>query len=217
MERIVLIISLLIIPMICSNANPLLGIWNKTDGPSNVLKYNYLNDSTVSILLDDSSSITLGYAVNTQVTPLRIRWYFAGITVNLGIWSIDGDILTMQGSSGDTINYPPSFTDPSHYIKQPTSIKDDIFEIPQRFSLFQNYPNPFNPSTKINYSISQTIIVTLKVYDLLGKEITTLLNEEKPIGNYEIEFDGSNLSSGIYFYKMKAGNFSDTKKFILLR
>lgn len=73
MKRNVLIISLLILPMICSNANPLLGIWNKVDGPSNVLMYNYLNDSTVIILLNDSSSLTLGYVVNIQVTPWRIR------------------------------------------------------------------------------------------------------------------------------------------------
>lgn len=85
------------------------------------------------------------------------------------------------------------------------------------FNLFQNYPNPFNPITKINYSIPKVSFVSLKVYDLLGKEIANLVNEEKAIGNYEIDFDGSNLSSGVYFYKMRAEGFTETKKFILLK
>ena len=83
--------------------------------------------------------------------------------------------------------------------------------------LHQNYPNPFNPSTKIKYSIINKAIVIIKVYDILGNEIKTLVNEEKTIGNYEIEFDGSNLASGIYLYRMQAGNFSDTKKLILIK
>lgn len=85
------------------------------------------------------------------------------------------------------------------------------------YKLYQNYPNPFNPTTKIKYSIPQTSYVTIKVYDILGKEIETIVNEEKPIGNYEIEFDGSKLTSGVYFYKMKVGSFINTKKFILIK
>jgi hypothetical protein len=90
-------------------------------------------------------------------------------------------------------------------------------QFPIHFILFQNYPNPFNPSTAISYSIPKTSLVTIKVYDVLGKEIATLINEEKPAGNYNINFDGSNLTSGVYFYRMQAGNFSETKKLILLR
>lgn len=99
-----------------------------------------------------------------------------------------------------------------------TFINEDKFlnEITD-FELFQNYPNPFNPSTKIDYSIKQRSLVTLKVYNILGKEIATLVNEEKPVGNYEVEFKGNNLSSGVYFYKMQAGSFIDTKKFILIK
>ena len=98
-----------------------------------------------------------------------------------------------------------------------TSIKDKNVLLPKSFFLSQNYPNPFNPSTKINYSIPQISFVTLKVYDILGREITTLVNEEKPVGNYEINFDANNLSSGIYFYRIQVGSFSDTKKLILIR
>ncbi len=97
------------------------------------------------------------------------------------------------------------------------SVEDGIGAAPLAFSLSQNYPNPFNPITKINYSIPQTSFVTMKVYDLLGKEIVTLVNEEKSVGNYEVEFNANNLSSGIYFYRIQAGNFIDTKKFILMK
>ena len=90
------------------------------------------------------------------------------------------------------------------------------------FSLSQNYPNPFNPVTKIKYSIPQNLRretgnVSLKIYDVLGREITTLVNEEKPAGEYEVEFNGSNLPSGIYFYQLNAGVFTETKKMILLK
>jgi len=85
------------------------------------------------------------------------------------------------------------------------------------YFLYQNYPNPFNPSTKINYQIPEISFVTIKVYDVLGNEITTLVNEEKPSGNYEVEFNASTLPSGIHFYKLQAGDFVETKKMILLK
>lgn len=88
---------------------------------------------------------------------------------------------------------------------------------PAAFSLFQNYPNPFNARTKINYSIPQESFVTLKIYDILGREITTLVNQKVDSGNYAIEFDGSYLSSGVYFYRMQADNFYMTKKLIVLK
>ncbi|MEJ2105519.1 MAG: T9SS type A sorting domain-containing protein, partial [Ignavibacteriaceae bacterium] len=97
-----------------------------------------------------------------------------------------------------------------------TRIEDENGTTPNKFVLSQNYPNPFNPSTLINYSIPDNSFVTIKVYDLLGKEVATLVNEEKPFGNYAVEFDGSDLSSGVYFYRMQAGGFSNIKKFILL-
>jgi hypothetical protein len=85
------------------------------------------------------------------------------------------------------------------------------------FRLFQNYPNPFNPITNIGFRIAEFGFVSLKVYDVLGKEVATLINEEKYPGSYEVEFDGSNLSSGIYFYRLTADNFTQTKKLILLK
>ncbi len=85
------------------------------------------------------------------------------------------------------------------------------------FSLVQNYPNPFNPTTKIEYSIPHQSFVILKVYDILGREVVTLVNEEKAAGNYNVAFDGSALSSGVYFYKIQTGNFVEVKKMILLK
>jgi len=110
---------------------------------------------------------------------------------------------------------------------------DDLISSPEDFKLYQNYPNPFNPSTKIKFTIPQTDnpllggdgrggLVTLKVYDVLGNEIATLVNEELPAGEYEVEFsvgrDSSpDIASGIYFYKLQSGKFSETKKMILLK
>jgi hypothetical protein len=85
------------------------------------------------------------------------------------------------------------------------------------FKLYQNYPNPFNPSTSIKYTVPFTQFVTLKIYDVIGNEIATLVNGEKPAGNYEVKFDASHLISGVYFYKLQAGYYLSTKKMILLR
>ncbi len=88
---------------------------------------------------------------------------------------------------------------------------------PNSFILSQNFPNPFNPSTSIQYAISSTQFVSMIVYDVLGKEVATLVNEEKSAGKYEVEFNASSLVSGIYFYQLKAGDFVDTRKMILLK
>jgi len=93
----------------------------------------------------------------------------------------------------------------------------EINEIPDEFTLEQNYPNPFNPSTTIHFSISKAEVVTLKIYNILGEEIKTLVNEYKEAGNHTIQFNAISLSSGIYFYKLQAGSFVQTKKMIVLR
>ncbi|HEY7751282.1 MAG TPA: T9SS type A sorting domain-containing protein, partial [Ignavibacteriaceae bacterium] len=88
---------------------------------------------------------------------------------------------------------------------------------PQEFSLFQNFPNPFNPATIIEFQIANSGFVSLKVYDVLGNEIATLVNEEKPAGSYQVNFDATGIPSGVYFYKLNAGEFSQTKKMILMK
>ncbi len=85
------------------------------------------------------------------------------------------------------------------------------------FSLSQNYPNPFNPTTMISYQLPMNSFVNLRVYDILGREVATLVNEQKPAGNYEVKFDASNLSSGVYLYKLQAGSYNKTMKMILMK
>ncbi|MCK9211931.1 MAG: T9SS type A sorting domain-containing protein [Ignavibacteriaceae bacterium] len=98
-----------------------------------------------------------------------------------------------------------------------TAVEDNKINQPSNFSLYQNYPNPFNPTTNIRFEIASPGFVSLKVIDLLGREVTSLVNEYKQAGNYDVNFDASKLSSGIYFYKLQAGNFSSTKKMVLTR
>ena len=101
-----------------------------------------------------------------------------------------------------------------------SSVGDNVHQ-PKEFALYQNHPNPFNPTTTIRFNIpdvgsglAQTV---LKVFDILGNEVATLLNDYKPVGTYEVNFDASHLSSGVYFYQLKAGNFTQTRKMILLK
>ncbi|MBW7841923.1 MAG: T9SS type A sorting domain-containing protein [Ignavibacterium sp.] len=89
--------------------------------------------------------------------------------------------------------------------------------IPTRFSLNQNFPNPFNPVTSIQYAIANKQFVTLKVYDILGKEITTLVNENKEAGNYSVDFNAAELPSGVYIYQLSTADFTQIKKMILTK
>jgi len=83
--------------------------------------------------------------------------------------------------------------------------------------LMQNYPNPFNPSTNISYSLPRSSFVTISVYNILGQKVKTLINKNESAGNYTVNFDASRLSSGVYFYSLKAGNYIQTKKMILMK
>jgi hypothetical protein len=89
--------------------------------------------------------------------------------------------------------------------------------VPAKYSLSQNYPNPFNPETRINYSIQKAGMVSLVVYDMLGRQVASLVNDYKTAGSYIVEFNASNLSSGVYYYKLISGEFTDTKKMIVIK
>ena len=95
--------------------------------------------------------------------------------------------------------------------------EQEIEEIPTSFSLAQNFPNPFNPITTIQFSLPQAGDVTLKIYNVLGEEVKTLVNEYKEIGNHSVQFNANNLASGMYLYRFQAGSFVETKKMILLK
>ena len=97
-----------------------------------------------------------------------------------------------------------------------TDVGDDELLV-NEFKLYNNYPNPFNPSTKIKYQVPSISDVTIRIYDVLGNEIETLVNQEKTAGTYEVEFNSEGISSGIYLYKITAGDFTQTKKMILLK
>jgi len=135
-----------------------------------------------------------------------------------------GDIFNLDSlSSTGHWSYMKKITnlwaDPSIKLKYDVTVDvdDPEMEQPVTFALEQNYPNPFNPSTTIKYQIPELSFVTLKVYDVLGSEVGTLVNEEKPSGNYKVEFNATNLPSGIYFYQLRVGSFNQTKKMLLLK
>ncbi len=102
------------------------------------------------------------------------------------------------------------------FMNSPTVVQDEVLPA-EDFVLYQNYPNPFNPSTKIYYTVPYNSFVQIKVFDVLGNEVAALVDEYRPAGNYEVDFNAGALSSGIYFYQLKSGNFIETKKMILVR
>jgi hypothetical protein len=102
-------------------------------------------------------------------------------------------------------------------IKDSVTSINDIMENDKEYKLYQNYPNPFNPTTTINYSLPKAGNMKLTVYNAIGSKVATIVNKYKPAGNYSVQFNGNNLASGIYFYRLESGTFSVTKKFILLK
>ncbi len=131
-----------------------------------------------------------------------------GSTIDIGSGSdICADIITINGT----------LTGNGTFCNAQVDVETDSILVPSKFEISQNYPNPFNPRTVIRYQLPLASHISLKVYDVLGNEIAALVNEEKPAGSYKVEFDASNLSSGIYLYKIQAENFVETKKMLLLK
>jgi hypothetical protein len=124
----------------------------------------------------------------------------------IGIW---GNWETPRVYYVDSLSIYLEEENPSTLLEDEKIITD--------FSIYQNYPNPFNPNTKINFYIPEFSFVYLKVYNVLGDEVATLVNEEKPAGSYQVEFDATTLPSGIYFYRLLAGSYIETKKMVLMK
>ena len=164
---------------------------------------NYFGDNNVS---DDCSYTGGNWAIEWQSTHIEgVDWY-------------NCSAAHTQPLNGNQKAYTAWWLwarlagwDPVNDIAEPNNAN------PNEFKLYQNYPNPFNPATIISFSIPGSEFVQLKIYDMLGTEINTLLNEYMQAGNYQIELDASNLPGGVYFYKIISGSFSDTKKMILLK
>lgn len=138
------------------------------------------------------------HSFNTNVNVYMRSIYFPSVNTGWAVGSFGVILKTTSG--GVTIGIDPIST-----------------EIPNDYSLSQNYPNPFNPQTNIRFEIPRAALVILKVYNSLGEEITTLTNEELRAGVYEVQFDATNLPSGMYYYRIAAGNYTQTKKMVLVK
>ena len=165
---------------------------------------------------------------STMNTILSSEYYSSPDSGLAGYWRLDeGTGQTAEdlsffsntatlGTSANPDASDPTWVEANILI---VNVEDEINNnsIPTSFNLSQNYPNPFNPSTRINYSVPYNSLIKIKLFDILGNEVATLVNEEKPAGNYELLFIATKLSSGIYFYQLKAGDFVETKKMILMK
>jgi flagellar hook assembly protein FlgD len=123
---------------------------------------------------------------------------------------MDGNLTWQEVMSGEDIKLPAA-ENITVYLKVETHV------IPKEYSLAQNYPNPFNPVTTIRYGLPVDSRVTLKIYNILGQEVKTLVNEAQGAGYKEIEWNASNLASGVYMYRLTAGNYSDVKRMLLIK
>ncbi|MDP2365868.1 MAG: T9SS type A sorting domain-containing protein [Ignavibacteria bacterium] len=169
----------------------------------------------------------IGYATSTDGITWT-KWPTNPIIDTDPVWGYDywnGTVLKFNDKYHlwyACFHSPPTQARPQiGYATSPVTVgvesPENEREIPTQFRLFQNYPNPFNPSTKLSYSITQSGLVALKVFDVLGTEIETLINEEKPLGTYELNWNAANLPSGVYFYRLQAGSFGQTRKMLLLK
>ena len=174
--------------------------------------------SQIGIGLSWSSGLTEGMIIGTD-------------SLGVFLFSDEGDSLGSRNEGLTNLNVQALTLDNNGYVyagtengvwRRPlseivTSVEENQTSTPSSFNLSQNYPNPFNSATAIQYAIPNRGKVVLKIYDILGKEVTTLINEEKDQGVYTINFDANNLASGLYLYRIQAGSFIDTKKMILLK
>lgn len=126
-------------------------------------------------------------------------------------------VVTMYACGAAGTGTPPWNNAPNKTIVVKTAAGIENNNTPVTFGLSQNYPNPFNPLTKIKYDVAKTSLVKLTVYDILGNKVTTLVNQRQEAGNYSIDFDGSELPSGTYIYKIEAGDFSSVKRMMLIK
>jgi len=178
--------------------------------------------------------LLVGSGVITQGRGVLVVWGDNSITEDITEGAVDGEMLTLtvwsNGEQSERALVISSLVDALtgeqildglHYKTDAVWIaragRAEPQELPTVFSLSQNYPNPFNPSTTISFDIPRHSHAKLVIYDVLGREVRTLVDEEKQPGRYSVTFDASNLPSGVYLYRMVAGNFSDVNKMVLVK
>ena len=149
------------------------------------------------------------------VTPAAVDGILAGLGLNPGDSAV-GKWAVWAFLNGDSLKSTQTF-DITFKRNNPVGINQIGTEIPSRFELTQNFPNPFNPSTTIKFSVPVNSFVNLKVFDITGKEVSNLINENLNAGNYETSFNGSILTSGVYFYRLTTNSFTDTKRMTLIK
>ena len=162
----------------------------------------------------DSSIVTIRYSTNGNEEWSAKYRYANGSSYPVGIRVDASGNVYVSGTSTGTDG---SVYTTIMYIQTPNSVQDNNVDLPMQFGLEQNYPNPFNPFTTIRYSLPSSANVKLALYDLLGREIVTLVNEEQSAGWKEVPWNASTVSSGIYFYKITAGSFVETKKCLVVK
>ncbi len=184
--------------------------WNSVIGP------NFSTD-----IRPIAQSATWEFVVGTpgKQTNAVLTWDSAsvpqGITLMLSDFGNSSTNINM--SKVGTYQFTINDNDSLIIYSMTTGIPQQSSLIPAHYALLQNYPNPFNPSTMISYDLPKRSYVKLTIYDMLGREVTTLVSEEKAAGSYKVKFDATSLSSGVYLYRIQAGNFVNTKKLILLK
>lgn len=203
----------------CNNVlgDPAMGVW--TNEPISIqVNFSYspppgISFIDVSVTSEDNPVEGLTCAVLKDSVL-----YGVGITDTLGNTTVNLDPPITEIGNAELVVSGYNCL-PSSFPLIITSIEDDRHKVlaPYETKLYNNYPNPFNPLTNIRFSISDSRFTTLKVYDVLGNEVATLVNEEKPAGSYEVNFNASMLASGIYYYRLAAGTFVEIKKMILLK
>jgi hypothetical protein len=188
---------------------------------SGYYKYSPVGGDTLliaAVLAKSSTAIAAGILRTTVAQSSYTQFsitlqYLSSVTPDSG--GIDVAILRASGSS--TVHAGSTFKIDDLTFSGTTSVESSIGQTPQSYALHQNYPNPFNPTTVINFDLPVSGTISLKVFDLLGREVATLVDGRMEAGFHQVTFDASRLTSGVYFYRIQAGSFSETKRLVLLK
>ena len=175
--------------------------WQMIDMASPYFVYNGTSNLLVEICYDNTSYTSYSPVNATSVSNMTYGYYTDNST---------GCTMT----SGAVQSYRPNL---ALTISTALGTGNSTTVIPDKYEMSQNYPNPFNPVTKINFALPKQGLVTLKIYDILGREVRTLVNEVKQAGNYSVDFNGAEFSSGVYFYRIESNDFTDVKRMILVK